>query len=269
TFSVKAKDAASNESSSSNVVNVTTLGTVVSYCTSKGNRVTYEWIDYVSFGGMTNSTGKNGGYGDFTSKTATVAQGSTNQLVVSAGFRSTAYNEFFTIWIDYNQNGTFESSEKVASGNSTSSGNLSYNVNVPSGASLGTTRMRVSMKYNGASSACETFADGEVEDYTVNITTASASIINTLTSTIKADALTNERVLDLMTYPNPAINTVQVKFASKAENITYRIVNTIGSVVKFGRITSTNLDVSSLNSGIYMLEVNDGQKQLKTKLVKK
>ncbi|WP_299132889.1 M4 family metallopeptidase [uncultured Tenacibaculum sp.] len=269
TFSVKAKDAASNESSSSNVVNVTTLSNTVSYCASKGNRVTYEWIDYVSFGGMTNSTGKNGGYGDFTSKTATVAQGSTNQLVVSAGFRSTAYNEFFTIWIDYNQNGTFELSEKVASGNSTSSGNLSYNVNVPSGASLGTTRMRVSMKYNGASSACETFADGEVEDYTVNITTASASIINTLTSTIKADALTNERVLDLMTYPNPAINTVQVKFASKAENITYRIVNTIGSIVKSGRITSTNLDVSSLNSGIYMLEVNDGQKQLKTKLVKK
>ncbi|WP_435260988.1 M4 family metallopeptidase [Tenacibaculum sp. nBUS_03] len=268
-FSVKAQDAAGNESSSSNVANVTTLPNAVSYCASKGNNSSYEWIDYVSFGGMTNSTGNDGGYADYTSKVATVATGSTNQLIVSTGFRSTAYNEYYSIWIDYNQNGTFESSEKVASGNSTSSGNLSYNVSVPSGANLGTTRMRVSMKWNASQTACESFSYGEVEDYTVSVITSNASVVNTLTSSIKSDILQNEKVLDLMTYPNPVINSVQVKFASKAKNITYEIVNTIGSVVKKGQITSTNLDVSTLTSGIYILKVNDGQKQLKTKLVKK
>ncbi|CAM1350229.1 GEVED domain-containing protein [Tenacibaculum halocynthiae] len=265
TFSVKAKDAASNESSSSNVVNVTTLSNTVSYCASKGNNINYEWIDYVSFGGMTNTTGANGGYGDFTSKTATVAQGSTNQLIVSAGFTSTAYNEYYSIWIDYNQNGTFESSEKVASGNSTSSGNLSYNVNVPSGASLGTTRMRVSMKWNAAQTACEAFSYGEVEDYTVNIT----SNVSRGTILDNVAPLTNENVLDLMAYPSPATNFVQVKLASRAENSTYRITNTIGSVVLSGDLNSSILNVSKLNSGVYILEVNDGQKSLTTKFIKK
>ncbi|MBK9016633.1 MAG: hypothetical protein IPM82_22555 [Saprospiraceae bacterium] len=33
----------------------------------------------------------------------------------------------------------------------------------------GATRMRVSMKRGGFASSCETFANGEVEDYTINI----------------------------------------------------------------------------------------------------
>ncbi|WP_435260989.1 GEVED domain-containing protein [Tenacibaculum sp. nBUS_03] len=270
TFSVKAQDAAGNVSSSSNVVNVTTLGTVVSYCDSKGTRVTYEWIDYVSFGGMTNATGKDGGYGDYTSKVATVSQGSTNQLVVSAGFRSTAYNEYFVIWIDYNGDGDFtDSGEQVASGNSSSSGNRTTNITIPGNAKLGQTRMRVSMKYNSAPTSCEAnLGDGEVEDYTVNITASSSSLTTFSDVTVSGEPFSNQNVLDLMAYPNPATNFIKVTFASKAENMTYRIVNTIGSVVKSGQMKSRNLDVSNLNSGIYMLEVNDGQKSLKTKLIK-
>ena len=34
--------------------------------------------------------------------------------------------------------------------------------------------MRVSMKYNGVPSACESFSYGEVEDYTVNIGSSAA-----------------------------------------------------------------------------------------------
>ncbi|WP_435260987.1 GEVED domain-containing protein [Tenacibaculum sp. nBUS_03] len=264
-FSVKAQDAAGNESSSSNVLNITTLPNAVSYCASKGNNSSYEWIDYVSFGGMTNSTGNDGGYADYTSKVATVATGSTNQLIVSTGFRSTAYNEYYSIWIDYNQNGTFESSEKVASGNSTSSGNLSYNVSVPSGANLGTTRMRVSMKWNASQTACESFSYGEVEDYTVNVTANSSR--GTILDNVAP--LTNENVLDLMVYPSPASNFIQVKLVSRAESSTYRITNTIGSVVLSGKLNSSSLNVSKLNSGVYILEVNDGQKPLTTKFIKK
>jgi hypothetical protein len=34
----------------------------------------------------------------------------------SAGFSGTAYTEYWKIWIDYNQNGTFETSEEMVSG---------------------------------------------------------------------------------------------------------------------------------------------------------
>ncbi|MBA6156765.1 fibronectin type III domain-containing protein [Tenacibaculum sp. S7007] len=270
TFSVKAKDAAGNESASSNTVNATTLSTALSYCASKGNRSSYEWIDNVELGGMTNATGDNGGYEDFTSKVATLTQGSSNQMIVSAGFRSTAYTEHWAVWIDFNQNGTFDSSEKVVSGSSSSANNLTATVAVPSGAVLGNTRMRVSMKYNAAQTACETFADGEVEDYTVNIVATSSAGFNISSiGNSNGEALGNERSLDLMAYPNPATNFVQVKLASKADNMTYKIVNTIGRVVQAGRLESSNINVTNLNSGIYILEVNDGQKSLTTKLMKK
>ncbi|MCF2874793.1 MULTISPECIES: M4 family metallopeptidase [unclassified Tenacibaculum] len=266
-FSVKAKDAAGNESAASNVVNVTTLDNQVSYCDSKGTRVTYEWIDYVAFGGMTNSTGANGGYGDFTSKVATVAQGSTSQLVVSAGFSGSAYNEYFVVWIDFNGDGDFsDSGEQVTSGNSTTAGNRTTNITVPAGAKLGATRMRVSMKYNSAPTACEAnLGDGEVEDYTVNITASSVGIVDTniVGETIRTNAISN-----LMTYPNPAKNTIQIKLSSEANNMSYRIVNTIGKIVQVGRLSSSEINVSKLNTGIYILEVNDGQKILKTKLMK-
>jgi chitodextrinase len=264
TFSIKAKDAAGNVSSSSNVVSVTTLSNVVSYCASKGNRSSYEWIDNVSLGGMTNATGSNGGYGNFTSKVATLAQGSSNQIIISAGFKSTAYTEHWAVWIDFNKNGTFDSSEKVVTGSSKSANNLTSTVAVPAGATLGQTRMRVSMKYNAAQTACETFADGEVEDYTVNIVSSARQ-----DNPISADRLGNESSLNLIAYPNPAADFVQVKLASKSNNITYKIVNVIGRVVQSGRLDSSNLNVSSLNTGMYILEVNDGQKSLTTKLMKK
>lgn len=269
TYTIKAKDAAGNVSAASSPVTFTTLAPQVSYCASKGNRVTYEWIDYVSFGGMTNATGANGGYGDFTSKVATVSRGSTNQLVVSAGFRSSSYNEYFTIWIDYNRDGDFnDSGEQVASGNSTSSGNRTANVTIPASAVLGQTRMRVSMKYNAASTPCETFADGEVEDYTVNITASSSS--NTIFSdAVNGDPMRTQKVFEVAAYPNPANSFIQIKVASKAEEMNYRIVNTVGQVVKAGRLENAAINVANLRTGIYIIEVNDGQKLLTTKLVKK
>ncbi|PKH49876.1 hypothetical protein CXF68_03800 [Tenacibaculum sp. Bg11-29] len=267
-FSVKAKDAVGNVSLSSNTVNVTTLSNAVSYCASKGSRVTYEWIDYVAFGGMTNTTVANGGYGDFTSKVATVALGSTNQLVLSAGFSGTAYNEHFTVWIDYNQDGDFtDAGEQVTTGNSSSATNRITDIVIPSTATLGQTRMRVSMKYNAAATSCEAnLGDGEVEDYTVNI---AATAVNTRTTIVSGETIKNQNSIALMAYPNPSVDFVQVKLASKSTKMTYKIVNVTGSVVQSGHLGSSSINVSKLNTGMYILEVNDGQKVLTTKLLKK
>ena len=264
TFSVKAKDAAGNESAASNVLNVTTAINQISYCASKGNRATYEWIDYVSFGGMTNTTAANGGYGDFTSKIATVAKGSTNQLLISAGFSSSAYNEYWAVWIDFNHNGTFESGEKVTSGSSSSSANRSANISIPSSAVTGQTRMRVSMKYNSAPSPCETFADGEVEDYTVNITNATANTAFDIAD-VFVEPLGNEA--GSLIFPNPATQFIQIRFA-KSENLNYKITSLAGQVVKSGLVSDDKIDLAGIKQGVYLLEINDGQKMITTKFIK-
>ena len=213
---------------------------------------------------MKNATGDNGGYADFTSKVATLAQGSSNQMIVSAGFRSSSYTEHWAVWIDFNQNGTFESSEKVVSGSSSSANNLTATVAVPSGATLGSTRMRVSMKYNSAQTACETFNDGEVEDYTVNIVSSARQ-----DNYVSAERLGNENNAAVMAYPNPTADFVQVTLASLAKGMEYRIVSPRGVVVKSGNLDASSIDVSNLKTGMYIIEVNDGQKLLRTKLMKK
>ncbi|MHB1148302.1 MAG: M4 family metallopeptidase [Lutibacter sp.] len=268
-FTVKAKDAAGNISIASNTVNVTTLNNLITYCASKGSNSTYEWIDYVAFGGMANTTGNDGGYKDYTSKVATVTKGSTNQILISTGFKSTAYTEYWAIWIDYNQNGIFDTAEKVVSGSSSSSANLSANITIPTDALIGQTRMRVSMKYNAAQTACETFSYGEVEDYNVSITNSAVNYGVSFADT-SAKSLGNENVNDLtaLIFPNPTSDFIQIKLAQN-NKLSYKIMNRLGQVVKAGNASNNSINVSYLLPGIYLLEVNDGQKSISTKLIKK
>jgi Zn-dependent metalloprotease/chitodextrinase len=266
-FTVKAKDAAGNTSVASNAVSVTTTNNQVTYCTSKGSNSSYEWIDYVSFGGMTNTTGNNGGYADYTSLTANVVTGSSNQLLISAGFSSSSYTEYWAIWIDYNQDGTFSDTEKIASGSSSSSSNLSATVTIPTNALLGQTRMRVSMKYNSAQTACETFSYGEVEDYTVNISNTPLGLNNNSIAFVPSDRLGNETEPDLKVYPNPTKAYIQVKL-NRSQNINYKITNRLGQVIKYGNGSRDNINVSDLKPDVYFLEVNDGQKLITTKFIK-
>ena len=267
-YTIKAKDAAENTSNSSNSVSFTTLRSALVYCSSKGNRVTYEWIDYVSFGGMTNTTGANAGYGDFTSKTATVSRGSNNQLIISAGFASSTYTEYWAVWLDFNQNGTFEESEKVTSGSSSSAANLTATISIPSSANTGQTRMRVSMKYNSAQTACETFSDGEVEDYTVNITNATTNY-TTFSKTTSGDELGNEsKAFDFTVYPNPVKGNVLNIHLNDARDVNFAITNLLGQTLKRGVLTKQPIDVRPLRKGIYMLEITDGQKSVVKKFIK-
>jgi hypothetical protein len=53
---------------------------------------------------MSNTTGTNAGYGNFTNLTANLPYGS-NTILFSAGFKGTAYTEFWRVWIDFNKNG--------------------------------------------------------------------------------------------------------------------------------------------------------------------
>lgn len=266
TFSVKAKDAANNVSSSSNTVNVTTLANTISYCNTRGNNANYEWIDNVVIGGISNATSANGGYADFASLTGSLPYGS-NTIVVSAGFASSSYTEYWKVWIDFNKNGTFESSEEVVSGSSSSSGNLSYNFSVPTSALAGTTRMRVSMKWNAAPSACETFSYGEVEDYTVNIGSSSKGLgYNNITIDGKLGNETS--IFDASVSPNPSVDFIKINLADDRD-ATFKITNLAGQQVLAGKVTHNNLDVSNLHNGIYILEVNDGQKSFTKKIIKK
>lgn len=148
---------------------ITVSDAPITYCSSQGNNWSYEWISNVQFGTFTNSSGA-AGYTDFTGQTVSMEAGTSVSLSLTPGFSGSTYTEYFKVWIDYNKNGDFtDAGEEVYSGVGTST--VSGSFTVPAGAT-GTTRMRVSMKWNAAQTPCETFSYGEVEDYTVNFTTS-------------------------------------------------------------------------------------------------
>jgi len=264
-FSVKAKDAAGNLSASSNVVNVTTLAgsTSPTYCASKGNSVADEYIDYVSLRNVANTTGANAGYGNFTSLVANLPYGS-NTITYSAGFTGSAYTEYWRVWIDYNKNGTFETTEQVVSGSSSSSANLSTTFTVPTTALSGTTRMRVAMKYNAAPTSCETFSYGEVEDYTVNIGAAAVNGIANFGNELANDS----NVYDFDMYPNPVESTLTISVFDNRE-VSYKIYNLMGQTVKANKLNQSEINVADMPSGLYIFEINDGQKTITKKFIKK
>jgi hypothetical protein len=49
----------------------------------------------------------------------------SNTILFSAGL-ARYHTEYWKIWIDYNQNGTFETSEEIVTGSSSSSANNKY-----------------------------------------------------------------------------------------------------------------------------------------------
>jgi hypothetical protein len=143
---------------------------ILSYCSSTATNTSDEWITNVAFAGINNSSGSTG-YSDFTNLSpAEVIPGNDYTLSASLGMTGT-WSEYFVAWIDWNQNGVFESAESYQIGNCNSNGcTVSTTISVPSGAALGTTVMRVVMQYSSyRTDPCGTFTYGEVEDYALNV----------------------------------------------------------------------------------------------------
>ncbi|EZH72511.1 hypothetical protein ATO12_23980 [Aquimarina atlantica] len=172
-FKIKAKDAAGNQSNFSNTVTATTTdgGNPTNYCASNGQSVNDEYISNVKLGTINKtSTGASGGYSDFTAESTNLSKGNSNTITITPTWTGRKYNEGYSVWIDYNQDGDFaDTGEQVWTNAASQTTPVSGNFTVPATAKDGNTRMRVSMRYNTIPGSCESFDYGEVEDYTVAI----------------------------------------------------------------------------------------------------
>lgn len=167
TYNVSLTVSNANGSDIETKVDYITVIDVPPYCSSQGNSQGYEYIAGVTVADLSNSSGPSP-YTDYTSMVAHLTEGANTNVSLTPGFVSSSYNEYWAIWIDYNEDGDFlDANEAVFSGSSSTTLNGSFTV--PSGTEGVITRMRVSMKYGGAPTSCETFTYGEVEDYTVEI----------------------------------------------------------------------------------------------------
>lgn len=241
-------------------------GAPTGYCTANGNSVVDEWIDLVEFGGMSNASAANGGYGNFTNKTGTLVRGTTSAFKFSAGFAGTAYTEYWAIFIDFNRDGDFaDAGEQVVNASSSSSATLSSNVTIPTSASVGLTRVRVIMRYKTAPVACGAFDYGEVEDYLLNITGTTALTGPVAMSENDADvewvgeAAASVATPAIVLFPNPTSADLTVEFDRFNEVKQYEIYTADGKRVDAGMIQErrSTLATSQLPTGAYYIRFTD------------
>jgi subtilisin family serine protease len=161
-----------------------------------------EWITGVKMNTFENRSRQNG-YGDFTGlATTTINLGTTNSLRISAGFLGPIFTEYYTVWIDYNQDGQFATNEIVLeSGARRDTATTGFFI-APASAKLGLTRMRVVMVSRDLGAACDISptAYGEVEDYCININ----SIIATQNTNSNSTA-------QLLVSPNPTAQLLRLR----------------------------------------------------------
>jgi chitodextrinase len=246
TFSVRAKDAAGNTSASSNVVAVTTLSNTLTYCASQGNSTADERIGKVVFGSINNTSTGTAGYENFTSLSTSVNKSTPYTITITPTWTSTVYSEGYAVFIDYNQDGDFaDAGETVWTKTASTTTPVSGSITIPATALSGSTRMRVSMKYNGVPTSCEALSYGQVEDYTIVIGGTGREVVST----------TNENdLVEIKLYPNPTSSFLNI--STVTENTLVKIYNMQGQTVYNGEIKNNSLDVSNLPVGSYMLEID-------------
>jgi hypothetical protein len=150
------------------------------YCTAAGNNNTFDFIAKVQLGSIQNSsTGDNGvGYENFTDISTNLTAGSSHFITVTSGadYSGDVTTCYYTVYIDYNHDGIFESNELVAEVSTPGTAAVeSKSFTIPSTAYIGSTRARILMQYAGGTyqtNPCASYSNGDVQDYTINITSA-------------------------------------------------------------------------------------------------
>jgi hypothetical protein len=227
------------------------------YCDSKGDNVNDEYIGRVQLGSIDNSSDGSNGYTDFTFTSASLAPGSSNTITITPVWTGTVYSEAYSVWIDFNRDGDFtDAGEQVFTQSPTRNTSVSGTINIPASAATGSTRMRVSMRYNTIPSSCGSFNYGEVEDYTINISPSGNAVFGNEAERMPV-LLESVKVS-----PNPASNVVIVK-AKAVDNtkVGFTLINTNGTQLQHKSAQATNgvavqsFRVNRLPKGLYLIKV--------------
>jgi hypothetical protein len=229
--------------------NFTTLG--MTYCTPTSTFFDSEWIANVTMtptgAPVMSSTSGGTAYTDYTTDSTRLINlliGTTNnQVSVGKGFNGTTWDEGVTVWIDFNRNGTFETTEVVFTSPASTTTPVSGTFTVPAGAYAGglNTRMRVIMEYgNQPTDPCANITFGEIEDYAVKLlpntitcnapSAPVASAIGSSTATISWTAPTTAPALGYQYYVTTT-NVAPIATTTPTGSTTATTVNLTGLTV--------------------------------------
>lgn len=234
------------------------------YCfESLGGYCESNYIDLVAFGapvGLPTLNNSNSGcaanigyaysqYSPTGSNTVDLGAGNYYDLYV----KTTGQNSI-SVWIDYDQSGSFDANEwKQVTTQSDSGIASTVPIVIPASAKLGLTGMRVRSRKTGqqniGTDACTNFGSGETEDYFVTI----VNVIST------GKELAFDKNVKL--YPNPTTGILMVEYKmSDSRSLQVRMLNVQGQTVfsenqeQFSGVYNKQLNLASFTKGVYFIQ---------------
>ncbi|MEM7187436.1 MAG: GEVED domain-containing protein, partial [Bacteroidota bacterium] len=192
------------------------------------------------------------GYGDFTSQIANLAPGGAYDITFTTGYG----DQNVVVWIDFNDNFTFEASEVVvpnfviAPGQAAGTYTETVTLTVPANATVGEHRMRAKSNWQAPvpTDACEVTQYGETEDYTANIGELG----------VNDQAISNGELVVL----SKDNNQFEITLRTDYDELAYvGVYNVLGQQLGFKVIPKVDdvyqlqLNMGNAPSGVYLLRV--------------
>ncbi|MBF6608804.1 MAG: choice-of-anchor J domain-containing protein [Flavobacterium sp.] len=199
-------------------------------------------------------------YIDYTSMVVNMTAGESYPIALE-GFTDGNFENFFSVFIDWNQNGNFddagESYEIGSITNSTGTDGIQATgtIAVPADALAGNTRMRVIKNYDESpTDGC--FVDaffGQTQDYTVAVASLATPTFDSATFAL---------------YPNPASELITLRYKNPIDQVV--IYNFLGAEVArySSSATEVSLNVETLSTGVYVVKVQSAGAVKTVKMIK-
>jgi subtilisin-like proprotein convertase family protein len=231
------------------------------YCAQAGT-VTDTWLNKFVFGTINNTSGNNGGFADYSNLSTSAALGATVSGSVVKGYTGLSQKVYYRIYADLNHDGDMiDTGERLVTKTYTAVTN-NFTATIPTTALTGPTKLRVSFKTVAyVTNPCNpaTYANGETEDYTLNITAVGANQPGTEFS------LSSSQGLEAVLFPNPVSAMATLAFNSdKDAAATISIMGATGQKLQqldadvFAGHNEVSFDTNNLPTGTYFVRLQLG-----------
>src|SRR5690554_4980905 len=191
---------------------------------------------------------------DFTSIEGTMGQGEEYEIALE-GNTGGDWTNYFTVWIDWDQNGEWENDEMYEIGSITNSTGTDGQqaigtITVPADAPLGSTTMRVIKNFNTSpTNPCGQYSFGQGEDYTIIVE--------------EGVGIDDQSATAFTYYPNPTSGIVNITANKDISSVS--VVNILGQQVLVEKnLDNGFVDLSNLATGTYMFRVTFEDGSLET-----
>jgi len=228
------------------------------YCSSPNIIGGTDYINAIGINDYENVSGNNGGFASFVlDPSEDIIIGEEFDLYFDPGSDFALIDLNFSVWLDVNANGEFESSERIFARPNVQAP-INTNILIPEDAAAGPTRLRFTLIYQDIGEACGNDNYGEVEDYCINLRMPSSN---------KNLELVNE----VSVSPNPFVESFNFIAENNSDFFELAIVDLRGTTVYTERNikSGSTLELSHLPSGVYFLQStnSEGEKSM-NKIIK-